>query len=356
MADEKQSSIEIVAELVAGTVSTPAPVVEETVSTEDIDLDAIAAEAASSYSPAFSSFEIALRELFSLSVTAAGGEDSTVKWLSHICKLRTMLDKTMKPEAFKPMFSKFASEHAEELTKPLFNSESDSIEDGFFKRLEKQPMVGGKASLRVNCEGPVVFFNKERADLAAINFPIGELYRAAINVHIEAKPEDVKKKVLPTLVLLQFYLVLYFATNGDETSVLSNNVLDLCDAAEVSAPGSGPGCSSTKENSVVPPADLDMLTGFLDKAGITSMLGSQGGNLHSTVRGFGSIFNKLVEQVSSGAGGALGSDPSDIMNRLGAAFQSKEIQEDLVKATQSASGLMSSVSPKPTLQEGPPTD
>lgn len=318
----------------------------------------LAAETASSYGTQFSSFKQAFGNLLELAFEVGAGEK---RWIPHVAKLRSLYQKSNDSDVFKPMFSKFYTKYKDELLVPIFKtteSGDSTVNDQFFKKSDKFSLPESKrTNVNVNVNGPVVLFDDSRSDLVAINLPIGEMYNAALQKHKERK-DDERCMLLPTLVLLEFYLALYFSTDDENVQFdLNNNVLDLCDAAEATVPGSGPGNKDEQQSSLSNP--FEMLSGFIEKSGLAGAFGVSGGDIKKTLGGFNGVFNRLVEEVSRPGGEPVdSSNVSDVMARIGSAFQNAEIQSQLTEATQSASGIFNSItsSGKSKVEVLPPTD
>jgi len=379
--------------------------------------DDVLAAFASSYDVSYTSFESAMRSLLARGVnelskvpprSAPSGSDSAPPpakpfWIQCVTKFNMAYQKAYRQSAsFKKMFVAFLDTYSSDLTAPLFSDDSESVADSFFKRTERFPTPGGAARAAVVAsggstviEGPVVYFDMNASNLYSVCVPIGEMYRSAIKQYISAPASNLKKKLLPTLTLLDFYAVLYHSVPEDHQfrPALEKNLSDLCEAAEAISPGSGPGASSPESatggggvGNVV--AGLGSLLGGAGGAGgtfeqiskafasgtsdglegafgtIASMVSTFAGvggmnpqtadDMANVIKSVGASVGTLVEKItestqaarSSEDGASAGSgslDPQHVVGLLGTIFQSGEVQEQLAQTAKSASQVFNAI-------------
>lgn len=358
---------------------------------------------ASSYDVSYTSFEGNLKSLLhrgvndlfkpapprasSLSSSQASSSDAKPFWHLCVTKFHTAyLKASRQSSAFKKMFVNFFEANADELCRPLFSEDSESVADGFFKLTDKFPGPSSAAARAASAaatgtsptlEGPVVYFDMTSSLLASVCIPIGEMYRAAIKQYLSAPPSNLKKKLLPTLTLLDFYASIYHSLPEDHSRrwEVERNLADLCEAAEAVAPGSGPGNSSlvTSDSSQqAASSPFEMLAkafsgagadangglegAFGSIAGIVTSLASVGGvnpavagDMTNAIKSVGSSVKTLVDKLSEikkedGGEGGNPIDNEQFVEALGTIFQSGEVKQQLSQTLKTASAVFGALS------------
>jgi hypothetical protein len=314
------------------------------------NIEDILASVASSYSIDHTSFETSLTSLLERAHNELGKD--APYWSKCAGKILTAFSRAKgNPDPFKTMFFSFFEAHADSLREPLFKDDDDRINDAFFKSTSPfpAPKTSSAASANVkSIEGPVVYFRMDAAHLASACVPIGEIYRAAIRAYVAADG-NLSMKLAPTLTLLDFYAVLYHSLPDDhpDREALALNISELCDSAEATAPGSGPGA---QKSSAMDGNPFDSIAGLL-----SAFTGGQGSQMSDAIRGVGGVVKNLVDKITEG-GAPIGKnpdgsiDPTAIVGRLGDVFQSPEIQRQIAETAKTASaafggltGMMSGV-------------
>lgn len=250
------------------------------------------------------------------------------------------------------MFKDFADAHAAELTKPIF---ADGLPgDAFFKSTETfpAPPTDGPHE-RAPLEGPVVFYGME-AQNYAVCLAIGEIYRASVREHLSASANNVARRLLPTLTLLDFYSVLYHTLPEDSPhrEAIGQNVIDLCEAAEVEAPGTGPGAIVVQAATAAVAAEaglgldgtLGMLTGL-----ISTLSGGRApaSELSTAVKSVTDVVGMIIARITSGTdlqrdeNGAP--EAMALVDRIGDVFKTPEVQRQIADATQNARSSFASL-------------
>lgn len=337
-------------------------------------------EESSSYNLESMSFESAFSDLVKVSKSVARqpprAASSAVKqsssptvWLSCVTKLGTAFEKVSDSPSFRAMFSKFVDAHSDSLVSSLFSSDEDVVNDSFFKSVEPFDFypTGTKDDAVKHC-GPVVFYNMENATFNSVCLPIGEIYREAVKRYLSANENDVHKRVMPTLVLLNFYAVLYFSLPDDHPafSAIGKNVQELCDVAEAIAPGTGPAAAvSSSTELTVTNDDSNNPFGGMQMDGLISMaaglFGSMGGgggagagaDISNAIKGMGGMVKTLVDEITKDGDDMLKTadgnvDPAAIVARLGSVFQSQNIQQQIAETARSASSVFAGMAPSPS--------
>lgn len=174
-------------------------------------------------------------------------------WISYVKNLAAALG----PVGGNPeMFRRFFHAHREALTKSLnFYSETDEepVQDSFFQDLAVYPMLCAPGhpdpTTPPDALGPIVYYSDKNPRHNIINLPIGEYYRAAVKVHSQAAETNQQLRLLPILTLLDFYSCIYHSLDPEkdasDRSKVAEVIVDLCNAAEAQAPGSGPAAAVT---------------------------------------------------------------------------------------------------------------
>jgi hypothetical protein len=387
-----------------------ATVSQETTPVEGDNITDVMQTFASSYDVSYTSFDMCMKSLLSRGVNdlnkappprANQTESSSVSsvrpfWHTCVTKFHTAYLKAFRQSAaFKKMMMVFFDMYSEELCKPLFTEDGDSVADGFFKRTDRFPGPLSAAARTASAsatgtssvlEGPVVYFDMVSSQLASVCIPIGEMYRAAIKQYLSAPSSNLKKKLLPTLTLLDFYAVIYHSMDGSHPSreYVERNLADLCEAAEAVSPGSGPGSSSLSSGGGSYPLDSSsssnlfsgnpfealtkMFSGastpesngglegaFGSIAGIVSSLAAVGGvnpnvagDMTTAIKSVGTSVKTLVDKLSeikkeggdgSGDSSSMPIDNEQFVEALGAIFQSGEVKQQLSQTLKTASAV-----------------
>lgn len=329
--------------------------IDNTQISTNVNADEIMASVASSYCIDYTSFDDSLTSLLkrasddlAIPVPRAGG---TIKpyWGQCAQKLLIAYERAKaNPSAFKQMFANFYDSNASELSKPLFaDDESSVVSDQFFKDTEVKPAPksdGREKSVRTSLgshdlHGPVVYFRMDAPHLASACVPIGEIYTHAIRAHIDADESNIRRKLFPTLTLLDFYSVIYHSLpeSHPDRDKVARNVEDLCEAAEAVGPGTGPGAQKNDMGGM--DNVFETIAGMMNAFGGTN---PNMGQMSDAIRGVGGVVKNLVDRLTEGstpigrnADGSI--DPAAIVGRLGDVFQSPDVQRQIAETAKTAS-------------------
>lgn len=290
-------------------------------------------------------------------------------WVRCIARFAAAYNKIKEAKPFKDVIvSNFADFHTDALNSRLFSDDEDDvgINDGFFKLSDTFSPFGddhatateiASGGVSVN-KGPVIYLNTKRKDLKGVCIPIGEMYRAAIKVHIAAPANNVKGKIMPTLVLLDLYSLLFHSLPESHAlcDVTKTNLSDICEAAEAVGPGTGPGAAAARAsifggNSNAMDSALSTIGGLL---GNVFGGGTKDGEINTAVQNVGDIVKTIVSKIGEdpnfapqlGEGGGASPPPFSLQNvsqftkAIGEALQAPEIQTKLNESANIASEVM----------------
>ena len=374
----------------AATVVSDTGVVVPTTDTEqnNTTVDEAVAEAACSYSIEFATFETAIKGLIDRAESAvevpppraaaeadAAAVSVSPAWATSVKNLGdAMAAASVGAKGFREMFVRFYVDNVSSLTTPLNFSTGETVCDAFFRSTDRISAPGGAGVSKF--KGPVVYYSTTNPRFASVCLPIGEYYCSAIKVYMKSQKTNLKKQLLPTLTLLDFYLTMYHALEGNAEAqeTLVPNIYDLCDAAEAQAPASGPGKRAAGGGAGGGSAGEDMFSGLLSGgaaggfgamlSGILSSMGGGGAsgsganNMAGALGGISNIVKTLVDRVAAeesmitaprAADGSI--DPAAIVGCIGNVFQSPDIQRQIAETTRAARGAFG-MNPTPKAEGG----
>lgn len=176
-----------------------------------------------------------IEELFKLSKEVQdiiySDTNNRPQWTACSNRLETCYHKVNNPEGFREMFQSFHNRHYLEYTKEnIFVADPDndddfSVNDDFFNSLQVYDQSGAIVSIKVANEnkkgkssfkipvlkGPIMYYDYDDKRTMGINLPIGEIYRASINIFNKMEKEDrddISTRTLPSRILLAFFNVI----------------------------------------------------------------------------------------------------------------------------------------------------
>lgn len=284
-------------------------------------------------------------------------------WVVCSSNLLEALGRVADTSVFTQMFKNFLEDYGSDVAAPLFSSEESSVvSDAFFKStaIHKCPSIKGEPNVGVNVNaGPTVYYSLSNPRVSSVCLPIGEIYRAALKAYrdttdtsetpsaetpAEPTPAALKRRLYPTLTLLDFYAVLYHSISPDHKhySAIQTNLYDLCDAAEATSPGSGPGVSTSAKTTPDVSNPLSLLTGLL------TARGGNGSEIAAAIGGISSVVKSLIDKVSAESDAARAAnggnvDPGELVGMLGNVFQSPEMKRQISETAQAASGVLCNI-------------
>lgn len=200
-----------------------------------------------------------IEELFSLSKEVQdiiySDRNNRPQWTTCSNRLETCYHKVNNPEGFREMFQSFHNKYYTEYTKEnIFvpnpdNDDEFTVNDEFFNSLQVYDQSGAIVSIKIANEnkkgkssfkipvlkGPIIYYDYDDKRTVGINLPIGEIYRAAINICEKMEKEgndDVNTRTLPPRILLAFFNVIdrSFTVEYDNSNVVIENIKLLNDA------------------------------------------------------------------------------------------------------------------------------
>lgn len=263
-------------------------------------------------------------------------------------------------EVFERRVRELFGYHSGELVRPVFNDDG-SVNDQFLKSRDVFPGPSADPSIpgvpiRAPLEGPVVFFSDDATTSTAC-LAIGEIYRACIAEHLAATESNVQRRLLPTLTLLDWCSLVYHSVpeGSEHKDALAQNVIDLCDAAEKQAPGSGPGPLPAADVAEDPStqAGMDGLMGMM--SGLVSTFGgSHAGDINAAFGKFKDVLGALYKEVKAIEPAPGGQPPSvpDIISKLGDVLKTPDIQRQIEGFSADATSILGALGVMPQTTAG----
>jgi hypothetical protein len=311
-----------------------------------------AAEASCSYDPSYTTFATTLESFVARSLKIGAtrpSETADAVWWKTCCQ--TLTTAVSRGAQLQAAFAAFVALNGAEIAKPIY-SDAGVPNDDFFKSVDHCTHPTGatrqatltKQPLPSDNRGPVVYADMENARLYSACLPIGEVYRAAVKAYVAASavdapqtPGNAKRKLLPTLTLLDFYMLLFFSTPEDSPhrTGIEQNVFELCDSAEAQAPHSGPGAVDPIDSTM---GTIDSMVGLL--AGLTGGLGGKGDEAAGAIGGIGemvkTVMAKMREEGVIGTAGGPPPDMGEVIDKMCKVVQSPDMKDAFAKSSAAA--------------------
>lgn len=282
------------------------------------------------------------------------GASSRHTWAVWSNKFLTLISNTDKGKLdnLRDVFLRFYTKMSDEIAMPIFSGvNDDKVNDGWLKDMGVKPGPGfsepgssksegnkdGWSLGSIRPKGYVIYFNENNLATRAVAVPIGEIYQAAIKLHIEKGSKDAACMAYPLKVLYYLYHIMneVVPSVDPKKKQVSANFSKINDAlssiSDEGATDSGGTQGFTK-----------LFSNILKQAGMSGNIDEKSvGNIINTVAnkdtmsGIGQLVSTVTKAVDLGDG-KQPVDLGKVLTSLGGALQNPDVQEAAKKTALSA--------------------